>query len=386
MSATEAAVRSGRWRGPVARLLTIVGVLLVVVSVAANYVERQALDTDNFKTTAEQLIDDPAIQAQIAQSLTDQLFSSVDVQAQLEEVLPPDQKGLAGPITGALRPVAERLANRILDRPRFQEIWVAALVGTQKQIVRILDDETKFLQTENGAVVIDLRQLLKELAEQLPIAPGLADKIPPDKGVIHLFDAEQVDTAQTVTRVLRAVADWIWVLALAAWIGAVVIARDRRKELRAIAIGFVAVGFLLLLARRVAGRYLVDQIGQAASSSEDAVRESWDIITSLLADAAWAVIVVGVIALLGIWVAGPGRRGTQVRAWLAPHLQRWEVAYGSAAFVFLLLLLWGPISYVRKPSTVIVFAVLAALGVEALRRQVARESSPVSPASGSPPG
>ena len=38
---------AGRWRRPVARLLTIVGVLLVVVSVASNYVERQALDTDS---------------------------------------------------------------------------------------------------------------------------------------------------------------------------------------------------------------------------------------------------------------------------------------------------------------------------------------------------
>jgi hypothetical protein len=262
----------------------------------------------------------------------------------------------------------------MLDRPRFQKIWVTALTATQRQVVRILDDETKFVQTENGAVVIDVRQLLTELAEQLPFAPGLADKIPPDKGVIHLFDAQQVDTAQTVTRVLRAVADWIWVLALAAWIGAVLIARDRRKELRAIAAGFVVVGFLLLVVRRVAGRYLVDQLAPTATG-EDAVRQSWEILTRLLADAAWATIAVGAIALLGIWVAGKSRRGTQVRGWLGPYLMRWEYAYGGAAFLFLLLLLWGPISYVRKPSTVIVFAVLAAVGVEALRRQVAREQS-----------
>ena len=35
--------RGRRWRGPVARLLTVLGVLLVVVSIAANFVERQAL-------------------------------------------------------------------------------------------------------------------------------------------------------------------------------------------------------------------------------------------------------------------------------------------------------------------------------------------------------
>ncbi len=372
MSTVAQSARSGRWRAPVARLLTVVGVLLVTVSVAANFVERQALDTDEFKTTAQQLIDDPAIQNQIATRLTDELFAAVDVQAELEQALPPDQKALAGVLAGAMRPVAQRLAAEILDRPRFQEAWVVALTGTQRQVVRILDDKTKFMQTQNGAVVIDVRSLLAELAKELPISAGLADKLPPGAGVIKLFDAQQVDTAQTVTRVLRFVADWIWALALVAWVGAVFIARDRRKELRAIAIGFVVVGFLLLAARRFSGRYLVDQLSTSASS-EDAQQQSWDIITRLLADAAWATIGVGAIALAGIWVAGPGRRGSQVRAWLAPYFRRPEIAFGGFAAAFLLLLLWGPISYVRKPSTVIVLAVLGAVGVELLRRQMARE-------------
>ncbi len=77
--------RGRRWRGPVARLLTVLGVLLVVVSIAANFVERQALGKSDFKETARQLIADPAIQQQVASSLTDQLFANVDVRAELEK-------------------------------------------------------------------------------------------------------------------------------------------------------------------------------------------------------------------------------------------------------------------------------------------------------------
>ena len=55
----ETAARTGRWRTPVARLLTVLGVLFVVVSIAANFVERQALDTDEFEETARQLANDP---------------------------------------------------------------------------------------------------------------------------------------------------------------------------------------------------------------------------------------------------------------------------------------------------------------------------------------
>lgn len=379
-----ASTRGGRWRALVARLLTVLGVLLVVVSVAANFVERQALDTGEFAQTAQQLIADPAIQEQIAANLTEQLFTAVDVKAELEAALPEEQKALAGVIAGALRPAAQRLAAAILDRPRFQEAWVRAVGATQKQVVLILDDETKFLQTQNGAVVIDVRAMLVELARQLPVVPNLDTKLPAGTGVIKLFDAKQVETAQTVTRALRFVAAWIWVLALALWIGAVFLARDRRKELRAIAIGFVVVGVLLLVGRRVAGGYLVDQLGTSVSS-EDAVQQTWSIVTRLLADAAWATIAVGVAALLGVFASGPGERETSVRRWLAPHLRRPELAFGGAAFAFLLLVLWGPISYVRRPSTLLVLAVLAAVGLEALRRQTAREFPEPEPARKAPP-
>jgi hypothetical protein len=368
----DGAPRGGRWRAPVARLLTVVGVLFVVVSITANFVERQALDTGEFKETARQLIADPAIQQEVASTLTDQLFTSVDIQAELESALPEQQKGLAGAITGALRPVAERLANEILDRPRFQEVWVAALGASQQQVVTVLDDKARFIETQQGVVTLDLRPLLVELTEQLPVVPNLADKLPEGTGVIRLFDAQQLDTAQKATRLLRFVADWIWVLALGAWVAAVWLARDRRKEVRAIALGFVVVGVLLLVIRRAAGGYVVDELSTSASD-EDAVRQTWDILTRLLADAGWATIGVGLIALLGVWLFGPARRGTVAREWLAPYLRRPELAFGGAAFLFLLVILWGPIAYVRKPTTLLLLAVLAALGVEALRRKAARD-------------
>lgn len=371
-------MRGGRWRSPVARLLTVIGVLLVVVSIAANFVERQALDSSEFEETARQLIADPAIQSEVASTMTDQLFSNVDVEAALEERLPADQKALAGPITGALRPVAERLSARILDRPRFQEAWVAAVGIAHEQVIRVLDDKARYLETEGGVVALDLRPLLVELTDQLPVAPNLADRLPPNSGLITLFEVEQLDTAQQVTKVLRFVADWIWVLALLSWVAAVYLARDRRKEVRAIALGFVVVGVLVLLVRRVAGNYLVDQLSTSVSD-ETAVEQSWSIMTRLLADAGWAVIAVGVIAVLGVWLIGPSPRGTAARRWLAPYLRRPGLAFGVAGFLFVLLLLWGPISYVQKPMTILLFAVLAALGVEALRRKAARDFPDATP-------
>jgi hypothetical protein len=211
-----------------------------------------------------------------------------------------------------------------------------------------------------------------ELTEQLPVAPNLSDRLPDDAGVITVFETEQLESAQTLTRLLRFVADWIWVLALALWAAAVYLARDRRKEVRAIAFGFVVVGVLVLLARRLAGRYLVDELSTSASD-EEVVRRSWEILTRLLADAGWAVIAIGLVALVGVWLVGTSARGTAARAWLAPYLRNPAYAFGAAALIFALLVLWGPISYVERPSTLLVLAVLAALGVEVLRRKAARD-------------
>jgi len=367
--------RRGRaWRGWVARLLTVLGVLFLVVSIAANFVERQALDTGNVEETARQLVDDREIRELVAANMTDQLFASVDVQAALEARLPEEQRGFAGALTGALRPVAERLALEILERPRLQELWVRAVGVAQGQIVRVLDDDARFLETDEGVVVLDLRPLLVELTNQLPVVPDLSERLPANAGIVTLFEAEQLETAQQATRLLRFVADWIWVLALAAWAGALYLARDRRIELRAVAAGFVVVGLLVLVARRLVGRYLVDELS-ATTSEESAVRNTWEILTRLLAESAWAAIALGAIALVGVWLVGPGARAATARGWLAPHLAKAQTAYGVAGALFLLLILWGPISYIERPLTILVLAVLAAVGVELLRRFVLREAA-----------
>jgi hypothetical protein len=381
-------LEGGRWRGPVARILTILGVLLVIVSIVANFVDRQALGNSDFKDAAQQLAADPAIQQQVALSLTDQLFSRVDVQARLEERLPENQKALAGPIAGAMRPLSERLVRELLQRPRFQQAVVEALVVGQQQVVRVLDDRTRFVQTQGENVTVDLRPLLTELAHELPLVPDLSSHLPQDAGVITLFKASQLKTAQTLTRGLRLVAAWIWVVALVLWIAAVYLARDRRKEIRAIAIGFVVIGLVVLLVRRLAGDYLTNKLS-ATPSQDQAIRDVWNILTRLLIDAGWAAIAVGVIALIGVWLIGPSKRGTQARTWLAPYLARPGLTYGVGAAIFLVLVLWGPISYVQRPLTLLAFAILAALGIEALRRQALRETAAAPPAATTavePPG
>src|SRR4029453_8385161 len=98
-----------------ARVLVIVGGLVVVLSLIAGYIRFQALDNGSVRTMADQLIADDEVRTQIAAAMVDQLYANVDVGAALEQQLPEDQRGLSGLIASGLREFSDRAAQRLLD-------------------------------------------------------------------------------------------------------------------------------------------------------------------------------------------------------------------------------------------------------------------------------
>jgi hypothetical protein len=340
----------------------VIGVLLVVVSLLANFIKREALDPDQFRETSEALIADPAIQAEVANSMVETLYSSVDVSAALEQRLPPDLQPLAGPIAGLTREVADRAAGELLQRPRVQKTWVNITSAAHDQFINVLEGDTRALETTDGKVVLDIRPLVIELGSRYQFVDDLAAKIPAERARITIMESDELGVAQDITQLLKVVANWIWVLAILAWAAAVWLARGRRRlELRAIAIGFVIVGLAVVAIRAAAGNYIVDNL-VASDSVKPAVDSAWSIITESLAASGWTAFIVGVLALVGLWLAGPGRRATGVREELAPYLRRADVSYAVLVVLLLLFVWWSPI-----------VAVLALIGLEVLRRRTARE-------------
>ena len=80
-----------------ARILVVLGVLLVVLSLLAGYIRFQGLDTRNGSSRPlSELIADERSATRSPPTLVDALYANVDVQAALEERLPPDQQGWRG--------------------------------------------------------------------------------------------------------------------------------------------------------------------------------------------------------------------------------------------------------------------------------------------------
>jgi hypothetical protein len=126
----------------------------------------------------------------------------------------------------------------------------------------------------------------------------------------------------------------------------------------------------------VARSFAGDAVVGALASTEavrPATEAAWSISTSLLVEAASAAIVYGVALVGAAWIAGPTGWAVSTRRTLAPYLREPRIAYGALAVIALILLAWGPTPALRRPLTALVLIALLALGLEALRRQVARE-------------
>jgi hypothetical protein len=352
-----------------ARTLTVIGVLLIVVSALANYVKREALDSAHFRDTSRALIADNAIRDQLALTLVDQLYANTDVAGTLKAKLPENLQGLAVPIAGLAQNAADAAAKELLSRPKVQDLFVAATSQAQKQFIAVLDGDTKYLETTNGKVVLDLRPILIKLGTRFNI---IQEKIPPESGAVTILSSDQLKTGQRLTRALRFTANWIWALALLSWAGALLLVGGRRRlEVRAMAIGLIAAGFLILIVRSLAERYFVNDL-VVSDSVRPAATNAFEILTDLLKGAGWTGVIIGVVALAGVWLSGPGRRAGQARQALAPHFSGAGI-YGATIGGYLLLLWWRPTPQLGYWVNVLIFFVLLMIGTEVLRRQLVRE-------------
>ena len=356
-----------------ARALTVIAILLALVGMLAFYVEHTALDKDGFETISRNMIENDEIRTQVAAKSVDVLFENVDVEAAIAERLPPAQAGLAPVLAGLARSGADRAADAALERPRVQTVWVEVTTRTQRQLVRLLDDDTTFIQTEGGAVVLDLRPIVIQVGDQVAVIGKVAERLPESSGKIAIIEKSQLETAQSLTKILRAVADWMWIVALAFAAIAIWLARGRRRvELRALAIGLVLVGLLMLVVRRFAGDYLVDRLAKD-DAVEPAVHAAWSILTQVLADRAWVWIILGVITLVGVWFVGETTLAARARVGARPALRSRATTYGIAAVAILVLVLVAP-QLARDWFTALVLVGLVVAGIEVVRGIVQRES------------
>jgi hypothetical protein len=357
--------------------LVVLASVLALVSILTTWVNRQMLDNTAWNKATTQVIEDPKVQASIATYTIDQLYGNVNVAKALQQRLPPNLQPLAAPLAGALEQPATQGVQHLLQRPRFQQVFIQASAIAHEKLVNVLENKTGHgIQTGNGVVTLDLHQLVVEIATQLGLPSSAIAKLPNKAGTITLMKSSQLSAAQAGIQAVRVLSVWLLVAVLFLYGLAIYLARGaRRATLRNAGVGFALVGLLVLVLRHLLGNYITTSL--ASPGYQPATHRLWLIGTSVLGQIGGAVLLYGAIAALGAAFAGPSSLATRLRRKLAPVLnERQGIVWGALGFVYLLLLLWAPTHALRVWWGILLLAGLLALGVVALRRETLREFPP----------
>ncbi len=353
-------------------VLVFLGSLMLCVAIFATWVDRVALDSTAWSDTSTKALQQPAVQTAVSEYLVDQLYTNVDVPAALSQALPPRLQPLAGPIAVGAEPYIQRAVAAGLARPRVVELWRAANLRAHGQLMKILNGGSGPLSTANGTVSVDLTPIVGNLSSTLSERTNGAVTLPPNAGKITLLQSDQLSAAQSGVKFLRLASIPLGLLALAVFAIAVAVSRDRRRTLRAIAIGVLAAAVVLIFVRRVVGDALVDSL-TTLPQNRDAGHAIWWVATERLGAANLTTVIVGLLLLIGTWFAGPGRRAVDARRNLTPYLRDPAIAYGTYAGIVLLLLAWAPVPAASDPVIAPILIILGAIGIEALRRVSVRD-------------
>jgi hypothetical protein len=355
------ATTAPRQRRGVVFTLIAVASLVGFLAVFALWANRQLLETDTWTDTSSKLLEDEEIRTQVSFFMVDTLYANVDVQSELQQGLPPRLQRLAGPLSGAIRQLAQRLADEALQRPRVQELWENANRNAQETLLDVVK------HGGDEPVTLDVGTIVDQLGQQLGVET--AGKLPPGVADIEIASNDNLVKVNNALKLLRTLAWVLTVLALALFALAIYLADGwRREALRTVGFAFIGIGIVVLVARSIAGNVVVNAVA-STEAVKPAANNAWSIGTSLLNDQGGAVIFYGIFIVIGAWLSGPMGFARSARRAITPILERRSIAYSALAFILLLLFWWSPTPGFHRLPTALLLIALSIVGLEFLRRQ-----------------
>ena len=259
------------------RILVALASILAFLAIFTSWVDRQALDTNQWVDTSGKLLEDKAISDAVATYAVDQLYANVDVSAVVKQRLPNGLQQFSSPLAAGIRQFATQAAQQAIQSPRAQQAWRDANRIAHTQLVSILKGNNETVSSQNGKVVLNLRPLVLQLADRIGLKKKLNQKLPPDVGQLQVADSTDLDTARTVTKLIEGLS-WLFTFgSVALFALATYLAKGRRwMVMLGYGLGLVAAGLAAIAVRSALKGLFVDSLAKTEAANEPA-RHAWDI-------------------------------------------------------------------------------------------------------------
>ena len=356
------------------RILLVLASILAFLAIFTSWIDRQALDTNEWVNTSDKLLEDKAISDAVATYAVDELYANVDVSAVIKQRLPQDLQPFSSPVAAGVRQFATQAAQQAIQSPRVQQAWSDANRIAHEQLVSILKGNNEVVTSQGGKIVLNLRPLVLQLADRIGLKKQLNQKLPPDVGQLQVADSKDLDTARTVVKLIEGLA-WLFTFGSLALFGlAFYLAKGRRTNIvLGYGFGLIAAGLAAIAVRAALKGVFVDSLANTEAANVPA-QHAWDIGTSLLQSLATTVVIYGLLFVVAAYLDSPTRSAVGIRRALAPTLRdRPGLVWTAFTAVALLVLIVWPPPGARQLVLALALIALAALGLEALKRKTERE-------------
>jgi hypothetical protein len=356
-------------------VLSVLAVLFLATGSIGYWAARTALDNDVFVTRVGPLASDPAVQTALADWLTQEVLTLVDVEGYLKQSLPPPADLLAKPLSAAVEDFVNKAVRDVLASDQFAELWQRVTGDAHRAFVLAASGNDSNVSTDDqGRVVVNLIPVIGEVFESLTGAsPDLVSRVtgtlenlasdppaqaiealenatgitlPKDFGVVVIDDGGALETVRTIVEATRVAVVALIVGFVVCTAAAVALARPRRRTgvqlLGAFAVTLAFVRQLAILVdERLTAEVRVPANQDAAEAIVGSVMEG---LYQVLAVLMFVVISVAV----GLWVvrrrealaAVFERRDPPPRWWMTPSPASLQIAV--VALVSVLLWWFGP--------------------------------------------
>jgi hypothetical protein len=358
------------WRAIVSIVLIVVGCVLAPVAVIGVWAGNEISDTGRYVATVEPLIHDPAIQKVLADKITVQITSRLNITGTVDQAAAQlNNRGLTR-ISSLLTQFSPQIASSVtgfihstvlsvVSSPAAATAWVQVNTVAHQSVVKVLSGQGNgAISTSNGQIVLNLGPFIA-VAKQDLVAKGfsLASNIPPVSPTLALFQADDLGKAQSAYRLVTTLKIVLPILALVLIGAGVYVARGRRRALVGAGLGLAASMLILGIGLGIARAIYLNSVPSATLPS-DAAGAAYDALVHFLRQGLRVVLVVGLVVAIAAFFTGPSRTAIQTRSGLKSGME-WIRNYGERRGVST-----GPVgqwTYLHRRSLRIAAVALAGL-------------------------
>lgn len=308
-------------------VLTTVGCLAIAAFTVTHWLENHVLNTDAWLSTVAPLPQTPIVNTALSGYITGLVFENVNVEQEIQNVLPPRAAFVAGPLADQLHTLTTRATRRILQGNAFQTVWAGA---NRLAMNRLLTNARSPNPPANSNRIeqfnLDLSGVKDKLAGRLGATASALPTLSPQSGQSFRIGANLQENRERLWQYIRA-ADFLEVVlpfvVATTFLGSLVVARDRRKTLLIIAAVSIVVLLVELILIKAARQSILGKVQH--TQYQEAVGYIYDTITAALRSFVAWLLVPGVLVVLTCIVAGPAEWAVGIRHFITRNLSFLEV-------------------------------------------------------------